>query len=75
MDHCTWFPDGWWGEKCCAPHDADYLAQVDRALADDTLFWCVATAADHPVLAAIGLVVAGIMWMGVRAFGSRYFPK
>jgi len=75
MDYCSWFPEGWWGDVCCKAHDEDYLNQIGQLLADDRLFACVANSANHPVLAAVSVGVAGIMWAGVRVFGKRFYKK
>lgn len=72
MNHCTLWPDGWWSH-CCAAHDADYAAQVVRALADERLLQCVAESAPSPWLAAAAAVVGGTMFVGVRLFGARFY--
>lgn len=83
MDYCTLWFEGWWSH-CCEAHDADYAAQIGQALADERLLSCVAgalpqLAADHPALAAVfgvaSAAVGGLMYMGVRLFGSRYYRK
>ena len=74
MDYCTWFPEGWWAH-CCAAHDADYAAQVLRALADERLLQCVATAGDGALIGVVSVGVAGVMWLGVRIFGRRFYRR
>lgn len=83
MDYCTLFPEGWWAH-CCQAHDTGYVDQIGQALADERLFSCVASAlpsvaAEHPVLAAAAgaasLVIGGGRWLGVRAFGRRFYKK
>ena len=82
-DYCTLLPDGWWAH-CCAAHDAGYAAQVGQAVADMTLMQCVASAlpavvGTHPALAplvgAASVAVAGVMFVGVRLFGRRFYKK
>lgn len=75
-DYCTLWPEGWWSH-CCAAHDADYLDQIGRALADERLLACVANSApdDIPLLAAASAVVACVMWAGVRFFGARFYRR
>lgn len=83
MDYCTLWLEGWWAH-CCQAHDADYAAQVGQALADERLLACVASAlpelaANHPVAAAgfgvASVVVGGVVFLGVRVFGSRFYRK
>lgn len=83
MDYCTGWFEGWWSH-CCAAHDADYAAQVGQALADGGLALCVASslpqlAADNPLLAGAAALlsagIGGIMWVGVRLFGRRYYRR
>lgn len=83
MDHCTLWLEGWWSH-CCEAHDAAYSAQAGRALADGQLLACVAAslpswAVDHPLLTGAAglasLAVSGIMFVGVRAFGRRFYRK
>ena len=73
-DYCTLWPEGWWA-ACCKAHDDDYMAQVGQAVADTDLLACVATSAPTPVLAAASAVVALVMYVGVRAFGARFYRK
>lgn len=71
MDYCTLFPEGWWAH-CCAAHDADYLAQIGKLLADERLLQCVAAAGDgNPASWLIGVV----MFAGVGLFGRRFYRK
>lgn len=74
MDYCTLFPEGWWAH-CCKIHDADYAAQVGQAVADSGLLQCVASSGDGYVLGAASAVVGGVMWLGVRVFGRRFYKK
>lgn len=74
MGHCTLWLEGWWS-NCCAAHDASYAEQVERLVADTDLFMCVAASAPTPVLAAVSAVIGGIMWLGVRVFGARFYRK
>lgn len=70
MDYCNWFPEGWWG-YCCEAHDAAYLAQIGKELADSQLFQCVV--ASSPTLTALSAVIGSIMFVGVTVFGGRYY--
>lgn len=81
MDYCTLFPEGWWSH-CCELHDAGYAAQIGQALADAELAACVAgslpqIAAENPLLAGVAAVtstaIGGVMWLGVRLFGRRFY--
>lgn len=74
MDYCTWFPEGWWAD-CCQAHDLAYAAQVGKELADAALFQCVSASASAPVMAAASAVAGGLMWLGVRVFGRRFYKK
>lgn len=74
MNHCTLFPDGWWSH-CCAAHDADYAAQIGQAAADTGLLQCVASSGDGLLIGAASAVVGGVMWLGVRLFGRRWYRK
>lgn len=74
MDYCTLFPEGWWAH-CCAAHDSDYLAQIGKALADERLLQCVASAGDGGLIGAVSVGVAGVMWLGVRLFGRRFYRR
>lgn len=74
MDYCTLFPEGWWSH-CCAAHDADYAAQIGQAVADVTLLQCVATSADGGLIGIASALVGGVMFLGVRLFGRRYYRK
>jgi hypothetical protein len=83
VDHCTAFIEGWWA-ACCASHDSSYAEQIGRLLADDRLWSCVthslpAVAVDNPVIAAacagVTAVIGGVMWLGVRVFGGRFYDR
>lgn len=74
MDYCTLFPEGWWAH-CCQIHDNDYTAQIGQALADERLWQCVANSADGTLVSAASIVLASVMWCGVRVFGRRYYRK
>lgn len=74
MDYCTWFPEGWWS-TCCELHDKAYTDQIGQYIADKALFICVATSGTNLFEVAIGVVVATVMFLGVRAFGKRYYNK
>lgn len=80
MDHCTLFPEGWWGD-CCRQHDIAYDAQLDRLQADVQLLQCVVQTVPEslPDYTLIGggasLVIGLIMFIGVRTFGSFFFKK
>lgn len=79
-DYCTLWPEGWWGD-CCKQHDSDYLNQIGRAVADNDLFQCVMQSSpevltNHPMIAGgLSLVVAGVMFAGVRIFGSYFYKR
>jgi len=69
-DGCTlWFNGEY--RKCCDSHDLAYFNSRGwraRLRADNRLFECVAK---------IGFtysIVAPVMWLGVRLFGSPWFP-
>lgn len=72
MDYCTLWFEGWWSH-CCEQHDADYVAQIGQAVADAKLFECVATSAPETWMAGASLFVAGLMFVGVRVFGRRFY--
>ncbi len=74
MDYCTFFPEGWWGH-CCEAHDSDYLAQIGQAVADTALLQCVAAAGDGGLIGIASALVGGVMFLGVRLFGRRYYRK
>lgn len=67
-DGCTLWPDGPWG-GCCVAHDYAYwkggTAKM-RKQADKDLRDCVA-ARGYPV-------IGWVMYVGVRLFGSVYWP-
>jgi hypothetical protein len=73
MDYCTLWFEGWWSH-CCAAHDLAYDTEVVRAVADADLASCVINASSNPVLAVVGLGVGGLMFLGVRLFGWRFYP-
>ena len=72
MDYCTWFPEGWWA-ACCAAHDLAYSAQIGKGVADAALASCVAGTGHGPAAAAVSVAVGGLMWLGVRVFGRKYY--
>ncbi len=76
MDYCTGFFEGWWAD-CCQAHDANYLAQIGKLLADEKLYQCVADSLNggSPVAIGASTVVAAIMFAGVRVFGRRFYRK
>ena len=74
MDYCTAFFEGWWSH-CCQAHDSDYLARIGKALADERLLQCVASAGDGGLIGVVSVGVAGVMWLGVRIFGRRWYRK
>ena len=73
-DGCSSFPDGppaapdkW--KNCCFEHDKAYWlggTYTERSLADRALKICIAEVENK--------VLADIMWAGVRAGGSPYWP-
>lgn len=69
MDYCTLFPEGWWSH-CCAAHDADYAAQIGKALADERLLMCVTSSGG-----ALSWAVGAIMFAGVTIFGRRFYRR
>lgn len=74
MDYCTWFPEGWWA-TCCAVHDLAYSTQIGQATADSALLACVAQSGTGPAAAAVSVAVGGVMWLGVRLFGRKFYKK
>ncbi|MCX6076438.1 MAG: hypothetical protein NTW78_06055 [Campylobacterales bacterium] len=62
---CTCFIDSWFGTnigECCKAHDYEYEIQVhSKEVADLRLFKCIR--------AKTNVVLAGVMWSGVRAGG------
>lgn len=80
MDHCTLFPEGWWGD-CCRKHDITYENKVDRLQADRELLQCVVetlpeTFPDYSLIGGgLSLVIGFIMYIGVRSFGSFFYKK
>lgn len=69
-DYCTLFPGGWWSH-CCQAHDADYAAQIGKALADERLWQCVAGSGFEPV----SWLVGSLMFAGVTVFGRRFYRR
>jgi len=76
QDYCSNFPDKILGKNysyCCYIHDMHYsdipLAseKMTRLKADNALFGCVRRKR--------GLVVASLMWIGVRIFGGKYYRR
>ena len=70
-DGCTvWFNGGGFRD-CCVKHDLAYFKSTGwrtRLQADNQLFMCVAKKGlGHSI-------VAPVMWLGVRIFGSPWFP-
>lgn len=74
MDYCTFWPEGWWAH-CCKAHDDSYLTQAGQAIADGSLFQCVANSAPTPALAVASGIIGAVMWAGVRTFGSYFYRK
>lgn len=72
-DYCTNFPDKILGKDysfCCYIHDIQYnhkYATMSRWQADKDLFKCVKKRR--------GLLVATMMWLGVRIFGGIYYKR
>ncbi len=69
-DGCTMWFDGEY-KGCCEKHDLAYFKSSgwrSRLKADNGLFKCVAN------LGPPYLWSASIMWIGVRIFGSSWFP-
>jgi hypothetical protein len=69
-DGCTMWFNGQY-RKCCDNHDLDYFKGSgwrDRLTADNRLFTCVAK------MGFEYSIVAPVMWLGVRIFGSPWFP-
>ena len=74
MDYCTLWFEGFWSD-CCKAHDLAYDTQIPRAIADADLATCVVLAANSPGTALVGAIAAGIMFIGVRVFGWKYYKK
>lgn len=72
MDHCTLFPEGWWG-FCCQVHDMAYDMGWDRASADFDLFTCVAQSGQGAAI-LFSPLIAALMYAGVRLFGWIFYP-
>jgi len=74
-DYCTNFPDSILGKSyayCCYIHDVHYSNQpvaleMTRLIADNMLFKCVRKKR--------GLLVATLIWLGVRIFGAKYYKR
>ena len=72
-DYCTNFPDKILGKKyayCCYIHDVQYnwhYSTKSRLQADNDLFVCVRKRR--------GLLVASLMWLGVRLFGGSHYRR
>lgn len=66
-DHCTLWVEGTWSH-CCKRHDRRYSNnRISRLQADVLLFRCVSKAKD--------VIMASIMFAGVRMFGSYFYNK
>lgn len=74
MDYCTLWFEGFWSD-CCKAHDLAYDMQIPRAIADADLTTCVALATNSPGAAWVGAIAAGVMFVGVRVFGKRFYKK
>lgn len=72
-NHCTSWPEAWWSD-CCKAHDKAYELQIERAQADKELFSCVYNNADG-FLIIPSFLIACLMYIGVRAFGWKYYKK
>lgn len=74
-DYCTHWLDriySWSWSGCCKYHDLAYASGVDRLLADEALRDCVINSS-HGWLAAAASIMGGVMFLGVRLFGNRYY--
>ncbi len=65
-DGCTGFPD-MAHRACCVVHDIAYIEGMPRLDADLQLYTCVTSAS--------GLLIALIMFIGVRLFGWAFYNK
>ena len=66
-NNCTLFPEGGWTE-CCERHDKRYEnKRLNRYQADKLLFRCVKRKSN--------VIIAGIMFAGVRTFGWYFYKK
>ena len=75
MDYCTLWLEGFWS-SCCKAHDLAYEVGVPRADADADLATCVALIAETPGGAWIAVTAAGLMFVGTRLFGWKFYkPK
>lgn len=75
-DYCTLWPDKTFTldyQHCCQAHDKAYELQVDRKEADKELFKCIYESTDNALLIIPALIMASVMYMGVRVFGKRFF--
>ena len=73
QDACTLWLDGWW-RACCVAHDLAYEASTNRFDADVELLRCVATSAQG-LLGLASMGIAALMFVGVRAFGGRFWRR
>jgi len=83
MNACTFFPDGSWS-NCCARHDRRYANnRLTRRQADKLLFRCVWRVGKPTVvmdnifatLVVSSMVVATVMYVGLRVFGWFWYWK
>lgn len=75
MDYCTAWFEGWWSD-CCRIHDLAYTGAVERLQADNDLALCVATSWEGSLLlGGVSAVIGGVMWLGVRTFGWKFYKK
>ncbi|MDD3443204.1 MAG: hypothetical protein PHW89_08070 [Sulfurimonas denitrificans] len=66
-DYCTLWFEGTW-THCCAMHDRRYAnKRLTRKQADELLFRCVKRQSN--------IIMAYVMYAGVRAFGWYYYDK
>lgn len=66
-DNCTLFIEGNWTE-CCARHDRRYAnKRLTRYQADRLLYRCVSRKSN--------ILIASIMFIGVRSFGWLFYKK
>ena len=67
-NNCTLSPEGNWTE-CCARHDKRYENnRLNRKQADELLYRCIKRKSGSSI-------IAGVYWLGVRAFGWLYYNK
>ena len=75
MDYCTLWFEGFWS-SCCKAHDLAYEVGVLRSIADSDLATCVAHIATTPSTGIIAAGAAGLMYLGTRLFGWKFYkPK